>query len=184
MNTDIESTDERPLSTIVQGNFLAYYHELSEDELDASIQTLTSQQVKMLHCAARGMNSRETCKQLGIKRSTLTVYLKGSVHFHDAYYTMMNSKRGFTASNIKAVAHGHALDTVQTLSTLANSPFDDETKPARLAVQVNAGKEILEIAGLHPSKNTGSGEQQVINIGQLLVNLSKADGEDLPQWKR
>jgi|TARA_R100000306_G_C4373129_1_gene140842 hypothetical protein len=181
MSTDIESTDERPLSTIRQRNFIAHYHELNEEEMNSAIQKCTRTQVKILNCAARGFTGAQIVKHLGIKRRSLAVYLN-IPHFHDAYYTIISL--GWSASNIRQLAQGHAVEIVDTLSQLATANFDDTTQASRLAVQVKAGSELLSLAGLHPSKNTGSGDQQVINIGQLLVNLSKADGQDTPQWKR
>ena len=177
MNTEITPVDERPLSTIKQSGMLTHYHELTEGELNKALSQCTRTEVRILNYAAKGMRGAEICRELGLKRSTLTQYLKQRPHFHDAYYTVVNS--GFSSENIKALAHSKAVGLVEHLEAIATAPFDEDTKPARLAVSVNASKELLDLAGLHKGM---SADGATINIGQLLVQLSTNDG-DIPQWK-
>jgi len=170
--------DERPLSTLKQSGMLTHYHELSEEEVNKALTQCTRTEVRILNFAAKGMRGAEICREIGLKRSTLTQYLKSRPHFHDAYYTVVSS--GFSSENIRALAHSKAVSLVEHLETIATEPFDENTKPARLAVAVNASKELLDIAGLH--KGMSGGDGATINIGQLLVQLSTKD--DTPQWRR
>lgn len=176
MDTEITPVDERPLSAFVQNGLPAHYHELDEDEVNKAIAKCTRTEIKVLNLVAKGMKASEICKQIGLKRTVLTKYLASRPHFHDAYYTIMST--GFSSENIRALAHSKAVEVVENLSDLATEPFDSETRPARLAVKVNASKELLELAGLHRGM---SGDSTMVNIGQLLINLGT---DDTPQWKR
>ena len=177
MDTEITPVDERPLTTFVQNGLPAHYHELDEDEVSKAIARCTRTEVRILNLVAKGMKASAICKQLGLKRTVLTKYLASRPHFHDAYYTIRAN--GFSSENIRALAHSKAVSLVEHLEEIATAPFDEDTKPARLAVSVNASKELLTLSGLY------KGTQQdatTVNIGQLLVQLSNTD--DTPQWKR
>ena len=177
MDTEVTHDEGRQLSTIQQNGHLAHYHELSEGDLNNALRQCTRTEVRILNYVAKGMSGAEICREIGIKRATLTQYLRQRSHFHDAYYTVMAT--GFSSENIKALAHSKAVGLVEHLESIATADFNDETKPARLAVAVNASKELLDIAGLH---NSTSGDGATINIGQLLVQLSNSD--NTPQWRR
>ena len=177
MSTEITPADERPLSTIKVRGMFATYHELSDAEMNRALAQCTRTEIHILNLAAKGMNGAEICREIGIKRITMAQYLSTKEHFHDAYYTVMGM--GFSSENIRALAHSKAVGLVEHLETIATEPFDSDTKPARLAVAVNASKELLDLAGLHQG-NAGDGA--TVNIGQLLVQLSTND--DTPQWKR
>jgi len=177
MDTEITPVDERPLSIVVQNGLPAHYHELDEDEVNKAIARCTRTEVRILNLVAKGMKASEICKQIGLKRSYLTRLLQTRGDFHDAYYTIMAN--GFSSENIRALAQSKAVSLVEHLEEIATAPFDEDTKPARLAVSVNASKELLTLSGLYRGTQQ---EGTTVNIGQLLVQLSNTD--DTPQWKR
>ena len=177
MDTEITPVDERPLSIVVQNGLPAHYHELDEDEVSKAIARCTRTEVRILNLVAKGMKASEICKQIGLKRSYLTRLLQTRGDFHDAYYTIMAN--GFSSENIRALAQSKAVSLVEHLEEIATAPFDEDTKPARLAVSVNASKELLTLSGLYRGTQR---EGTTVNIGQLLVQLSNTD--DTPQWKR
>ena len=160
----------------MQGGILAHYHELDEDEVNKAIARCTRTEVRVLNLVAKGMKASEICKQIGLKRSYLTRLLQTRGDFHDAYYTIMAN--GFSSENIRALAQSKAVSLVEHLEEIATAPFDEDTKPARLAVSVNASKELLTLSGFHRGM---SGDSTMVNIGQLLINLGT---DDTPQWKR
>ena len=174
MSTDIVRTDDRPLSTVMMGNQVAHYHELTEAEVSNAVRKLTRTEIAILNLAAGGMGGSAICAKVGIKRSTFSRYMKKTL-FHDCYYTVQAS--GFTSDNIREMAHAKAANLVEHLNDIATLPIDDDTKPAQLAVSVNATKELLTLGGLYK----GVAPDTTVNIGQMLVNLST---DDTPQWKR
>ena len=169
--------DERPLSTVKTSgpNGLAHYHELTEAEVGSAIQRFSRTEVKMLSLAARGYSNKNICQEIGVKASTLRRSLDKPL-FHDAFYTVAGY--GFSSDTVVALAKSKAIDLVEHLNDVAMMPITEDTKPAQLAVSVNASKELLTIGGIY--KNAVQ-DPTTVNIGQLLVNL-KID--DTPQWKR
>ena len=174
MSTDIVREDERPLSTVMVGNQVAHYHELTEVEVSTALHKLSRTEIAILNLAAGGMGGSAICTNVGIKRSTFSRYMKKSL-FHDCYYTVQSA--GFTSDNIREMAHAKAANLVEHLNDIATMPIDEDTKPAQLAVSVNATKELLTLGGLYK----GVAPDTTVNIGQLLVNLGT---DDTPQWKR
>ena len=174
MSTDIVQVDERPLSTVTIGNQVAHYHELTEAEVSTALHKLSRIEIAILNLAAGGMGGSAICEKVGIKRATFSKHMKKPL-FHDCYYTVRSS--GFTSDNIREMAHAKAANLVEHLNDIATMSIDEDTKPAQLAVAVNATKELLTLGGLYK----GVAPDPPVNIGQLLVSLATAG---TPQWKR
>jgi len=175
MSTDIAQIDERPLSTVMVGGQTAHYHELTEAEVSTALHKFTRTEIAILNLAAGGMGGSAICEKVGIKRSTFSKYLQKPL-LHDCYYTVQSA--GLTSDNIRELAHAKAANLVEHLNDIATMPVDEDTKPAQLAVSVNATKELLTLGGLYKGVQP---DATTVNIGQLLVNLST---DTTPQWKR
>jgi DNA-binding CsgD family transcriptional regulator len=156
-----------------------WFQELSESELSELIPSFTPGELRMLTLAAQGLKPGAIAKKLGLGVG----YVRSSLRkpaFKNAFHTV-SSRTAFSIGNLRSLAQASAAQVIDRFSDIAlNTPIDDDTKPATLAQVIGAGKELLSLGGVY-REQLQAGE---VNIGNLLISLTREDTSPKKQWER
>jgi hypothetical protein len=179
--TSVEVLPAEPVTmstTKVYGQTV-WFQELSESELSELIPSFNSGELRMLTLAAQGLKPGAIAKKLGLGVGYVRASLRKPA-FKNAFHTV-SSRTAFSIGNLRSLAQASAAQVIDRFSDIAlNTPIDDETKPATLAQVIGAGKELLSLGGVY-REQLQAGE---VNIGNLLISLTREDTNPKKQWER
>ena len=178
-SVEVLPADQVTLSTTKVYGQTVWYQELTESELTEVIPSFNSGELRMLTLAAQGLKPSAIAKKLGLGVG----YIRSSLRkpaFKNAFHTV-SSRTAFSIDNLRSLARANAARVIDRFTDIAlNTPIDDETKPATLAQVIGAGKELLSIGGVY-REQLQTGE---VNIGNLLISLTREDSSPKKQWER
>ena len=178
-SVEVLPADQVTLSTTKVYGQTVWFEELSEAPLSEVIPPFHSGQIKMITLAAEGLSQQDIATKLGITHAYLRRSLRNPA-FKNAFYTV-SCRTAFSIDNLRSLARANAARVIDRFTDIAlNTPIDDETKPATLAQVIGAGKELLSIGGVY-REQLQTGE---VNIGNLLISLTREDSSPKKQWER
>lgn len=172
--TEETNIDDRPISTMKISGQLAYFHQLTDQEIGEAMGSFTDGEIKILTLAARGLPPKEIYRQLSIKPRTLRYSLDHKQVFKDCYYSLASSNRPIGIEGVRSLAESYAVDSVVKIHSLTSGQADTASEKA---VQLNANKEILTLAGAYKGTDTSG-----INIEKILI-LVHGEVERKSTWE-
>ena len=172
-HTNILPAGQQALDVVQVNGQPAYYHHLSDAEINDALPRLTDKQRALVYWASQGLSKDEALARLELSPNTFHswMYNRSSTVFRNCYYTICANNKSITTEVVRALARNDAFLYYEEQKAIA---LDSDAKSARdKAVKLNAIQHSLKLAGLDQPTREGD---ETIELIAWRIRHSRKEG--------